>query len=201
MSRSTVIGLGIVCIILLVGLVGAMLYYNMQMKTLSNDKNALTNYNSQLETWLAGNITQLQNQYNDYVASHHYTESEYNSLSSQNTNLQGQVDSLQNQVNSLEAPKLIEVNLKADDNRPSQQQTYLHVYGYVCNVGTDTAYNAILYVEAFQGTVLTFNTTISLGTINGGSYTSVNSQVVYPGNFLTSWRVWSSPTGINLSWG
>jgi hypothetical protein len=50
-----------------------------------------------------------------------------------------------------------------------------------CNVGTDTAYNATLYVEAFQGAVLTLNTTISLGTINGGNYTSVDSQVVYPG--------------------
>jgi len=182
--RSVAIALGIICILLVVGLAGAVAIYmpmindkDTKISSQASQISSLQAQNNQLQTWLDGNA-------------------------SQNANLQGQADSLQNQVNSLEAPKLIEVNLTADDNRPPPpQQTYLHVYGYVCNVGNDTAYNATLYVEAFHGAVLTLNTTISLGTINGGSYTSVNSQVVYPGFPLTAWHVWSSPTGINHSWG
>jgi len=182
--RNVAIALGIICIVLAVGIVGAIAVCipmindkDSEISSQASQISSLQAQNNQLQTWLDGNV-------------------------SQNANLRGQADSLQNQVNSLEAPKLIEVNLTADDNRPPPpQQTYLHVYGYVCNVGTDTAYNAILYVEAFNGAVLTLNTTISLGTINGGSYTSVNSQVVYPGFPLTAWHVWSSPTGINHSWG
>jgi hypothetical protein len=68
-------------------------------------------------------------------------------------------------------------------------------------VGVNTAYNTVLYVQAWIGAVLAFNTTISLGTINGESYTSVNSQVAYSGNALTTWQVWSRPIGINIFWG
>jgi hypothetical protein len=191
--RNIAIALGIICILLIAviasfsitGISAQNSYNNLQkqnkqLQSWLDDNKTLLN---QTQTWLDGNITN----HNNYVNDHHNTDEEYNSLSSQ--------------IADLQAPKLIEVNLKAEDNRPAQQQTYLHVYGYVCNVGTDTAYNAILYVEAFQGVVLTFNTTISLGTINGGNYTSVDSQVVYPGYALTAWQVWSSPTGINHSWG
>jgi hypothetical protein len=132
---------------------------------------------------MQSNYQNEQNIYNNYVNDHHHTDEEYNSA-----------------IASKPA-KLIQVNLKAEDNRPFLQQSYLHVYGYVCNVGGDTAYNAVLYVEAWIGAVLAFNTTISLGTINGESYTSVDSQVAYSGNALTTWQVWSNPTGISMSWG
>jgi len=213
--RNLAVTLGIICIILAVGLVGVFAYYTM---TLNNKNSAYDNYVSnhgifnsdydilisqntnlqtqvnQLQAWLDGNKT-LLNQTETWL------DDNITYYNSQLVNLQNQNTDLQNQIADLQAPKLVEVNLKAEDNRPAQQQTYLHVYGYVCNVGTDTAYNATLYVEAFQGVVLTFNTTISLGTINGGNYTSVDSQVVYPGYALTAWQVWSSPTGINHSWG
>jgi hypothetical protein len=89
-SRSTAIGLGVVCIILIAGLGGIVFYYNMQLDTLNNDKAALADYKSKLETWLVGNITQLQSQrdslqrdYNNYIASHHHTDSEYDALQNQ----------------------------------------------------------------------------------------------------------------------
>jgi hypothetical protein len=63
--RSTAIELGLVCIVLLASLVGVLFYYSMQVSTLNNDKNTLTNYKNQLEIWLAGNITDLQDQVND----------------------------------------------------------------------------------------------------------------------------------------
>jgi predicted PurR-regulated permease PerM len=75
-GRSIAIALGIVCVILIAGLIGAIAYYT----TVINDKNSgyssyasdhshtdsdynsLANSKSQLETWLAGNITSLQGQ-------------------------------------------------------------------------------------------------------------------------------------------
>jgi hypothetical protein len=56
-------------------------------------------------------------------------------------------------------------------------------------------------VEAFQGRVLAFNTTISLGTINGESFAAyVDEKVPYVGSELTTWRVWSRPYGIDWTW-
>jgi predicted PurR-regulated permease PerM len=63
--RSVAIALGIVCIILLAGIGGAMAYYTMTINDKNTKYDALTNYKNQLETWLAGNITDLQNQVND----------------------------------------------------------------------------------------------------------------------------------------
>jgi hypothetical protein len=72
--------LGAVCIILVVCLIGVFAYYWMQVNTLNDEKNTLTathqtyvsthghinseydnldNYKGQLETWLAGNLTEL----------------------------------------------------------------------------------------------------------------------------------------------
>lgn len=61
MSRSPVIVLGIACIVLVAGLVGVILYDNLQLNTLSEYKATLTT------------------QYNDYVAGHHYTDQQYTS--------------------------------------------------------------------------------------------------------------------------
>jgi hypothetical protein len=149
-----------------------MLYYNMQVNTLNNDKDALANYKNQLETWLAGNVTQLQNQ-----------------IGSQN-----------NALDSLRNPWLIGV-ISAEDQRPWYGQSSLHVYGPVVNVGANSANNAVLYVEAFQGAVLAFNTTISLGTINGRSFANyVDATIAYNGYRLTKWHVWSQPSGIDWTW-
>lgn len=84
-NRNVAIGLGIICIILIAGLVGIFAYYWMQVNTLNDQKNnlntiyqdyssthshsnseydALVAYKNRLETWLAGNITQLQGQIN-----------------------------------------------------------------------------------------------------------------------------------------
>lgn len=69
-GKTFAIGLGIVCLVLAAGLVGAVSFYSIAI----NDKNE---------------------QYDNYVASHSHNDSEYNTLVSQNTSLQAQVNSLQ----------------------------------------------------------------------------------------------------------
>jgi hypothetical protein len=192
-GRSIAIALGVVCMILVIGLAGAVAYYTMMVNNKNADYDNIVDSKTKLEMWLAGNITQLNSQYNtlnityqNYMSTHSHTNSEY--------------DSLQSSYNALRAPLLIGI-LSTDDYRPWYGGASLHVYGNVVNVGRDTAYNAVLYVEAFQGAVLTFNTTISLGTITGISFaTYVDSSISYTGNALTQWHIWSQPAGIQWTW-
>jgi len=122
-GRTVAIALGIICIILAVGLVGAIADYTSIINGKDNTIATLTNQGNQLQTWLSGNET-LLNQiktwldenktslsltqtwlnanvtlYNNYVANHHYSDSDYDSLITQITNLQNQVTDLTNIVN------------------------------------------------------------------------------------------------------
>jgi hypothetical protein len=156
----------------------------------------ITNYNSQISD-LQNEIASLNSTYNDYVASHQHPNSDYNSLQSTYNNYVNdhsytneQYANLQSQIADLEAPNLIEVNLKSDDNHPFLGTEYLHVYGEICNVGTNTAYNCKLHVVAYQsGGVVAFDTLILLGTISGKSWTSVDASKTYSGSSLTSWTI------------
>jgi hypothetical protein len=73
-GRGVAVGLGIICILLAVGLVGVFAYYSMTL----NNKNSA---------------------YDDYVSSHSHSNSDYNSLNSQKTNLQNQVNDLNDILN------------------------------------------------------------------------------------------------------
>ena len=175
-SRSVAIALGIVAIIILVGLVGAIANYTSiisgkdnSIVTKDSQIQTLTSQKNQTQTWLDGNIT--------------YYNSQINSLNAQITDLENQID-------SLKAPKLITVHLMSDDNRPWLGTPYLHVYGYICNVGTNTAYNSKIHVVAYQsGGVIAIDTYITRGTISGESWTSVDSNIYYSGSELTGWTL------------
>jgi hypothetical protein len=175
-SRSVAIALGIVAIIILVGLVGAIANYTSiisgkdnSIVTKDSQIQTLTSQKNQTQTWLDGNIT--------------YYNSQINSLNAQITDLENQID-------SLKAPKLITVHLMSDDNRPWLGTPCLHVYGYVCNVGTNTAYNSKIHVVAYQsGSVVAIDTYIILGTRSGESWTSVDASPTYGGGALTGWTL------------
>jgi chaperonin cofactor prefoldin len=233
-GRNVAIALGIICIILAVGLVGAVANYtsiisgkdntivskDSQIQTLTSQKNQLQTWLegnetllnetqtwlngnrtllSQTQTWLNGNLTlidTLNTQITNLQDQISGLNSQISSLNAQITSLQNQITYLQNQIDTLKAPKLIKVNLRADDNRPWLGTPYLHVYGYICNVGTNWAYNCKLHVVAYQsGGVVAIDTYITLGTITGESWTSVDSSVYYSGSALTSWTItpeWTS---------
>lgn len=156
--------------------------YETQISSLNSQISSLTSHITQLQTWLNGNITY----YNSLVNT---LQSQVASLNAQITSLNSQITNLQNQINALKAPKLIKVDLEADDNRPWLQTPYLHVYGYVCNVGTNIAYNCKLHAIAYQGGVVAIDTYITLGTVSGESWRSVDSAIYYTGSALTSWTV------------
>ncbi|MEM2915070.1 MAG: hypothetical protein QXH91_06710 [Candidatus Bathyarchaeia archaeon] len=193
--------------ILVAGLIGAIANYTSIISGKDNtilakdsEIQTLTNQKNQLETWLDGNKTLLQQQIQQLETwlndNRTYYENEINSLTIQIINQQATITNLQNQIDALKAPKLIKVNLRADDNRPWLGTPYLHVYGYICNVGTNTAYSSKIHVVAYQsGGVVAIDTYITLGTIYGESWTSVDSNIYYSGSELVSWTLtleWTS---------
>jgi len=83
-------------------------------------------------------------------------------------------------------PKLYIGNLKRVHNRPSLQTPYLRIYGEVWNVGKRTAHNCKIKVVAYQGTVKAIDTEISLGSIDSNRKKSVDENIYYNGENLTS---------------
>lgn len=93
-ARTTAIALAVLCILLLVGIVGTVIYYN---QTINNQNTAYAN---------------LQSQNSAYMNDHSHTNEDYESLKSQLTDAQNQlstannqsiVTNLQNQINSLQS--------------------------------------------------------------------------------------------------
>ena len=166
---------------------------------------------------LIGRLNFLNTTYQDYVLSHNYTNDQYYSIIEQYNSLYGQYNSLntkyqnyvsthihtnseynslQSQVNNLTAPKLIGVDLGGVDTRPLSGRPYLHVSGYVCNVGTNTANNSKIHAILYQsGEVVAEDTYITLGIINGESWIDVDSNIYYNGLPLTGYNItleWTS---------
>jgi len=164
----------------------------------------------QLQTWLSGNITNyesqitnLQNQitslqfqigslnstYQDYMATHGYTNDEYWDLYANYTQENWWHHYYENLTLALKAPKLSVLSVYSGDVRPWLGTPYLHVYGEVWNVGSDTAYNCRLHVILYQGSVVAEDTYVNLGTISGENKKSVDANIYYNGDALTSWSI------------
>jgi cell division protein FtsB len=116
-------------------------------------------------------------------------QTQVSTLQNEKQSLQSQVSNLQNEIESLKSAKLVEVDLQAYDNRPWLQDSYLHVVGCIANVGTHTAYNCKLHVTLHQGEVIAGDTYISIGTISGEAWKSVDSRVYYEGGALSGYSV------------
>ena len=139
-SRSGAVLLGIICIVLVAGLAGAMIYYS------------------------------------NYVSNHSHNNADY--------------DYLNSQYQAMWAPKLVGVNLVANDNHPWFSSAYLNVNGYVVNVNNNWAYNCELLVLAYGVSgVLAINETIPLGTMPGQGYYQVNQNLDYSSGSITSYTI------------
>jgi Tfp pilus assembly protein PilN len=199
--RNITIGVGVLCGILLIALAYSVVIYNSMLR----DKDAqIASLNSQIAT-LGGNpnpntstevsdlqaqIASLQKQLNDLQSQLTQKNADINSLNSQISSLTSQINSLNSQLDSLKAANVVEVNLKSDDSRPFLGTPNLHVYGELCNVGTNTANNVKLHVVAYQsGGVVAIDTYILVGSMNGESWTSVDGAPTYGGGSLTSWTI------------
>lgn len=166
--RNAVIGVGVLCAVLMVALAYSVFTYTAMLQDKDATIASLRGQSSQTPDTSDKDaiIADQQNQIN---------------------NLQGQISSLNSQIDGLKSAKLISVSLKADDSRPFLQTPRVHVYGYVVNVGTNTANNAKIHVVLHQsGGVIAEDTYIELDSIGGESSRSVDTNVFYEGSEITS---------------
>ena len=94
----------------------------------------------------------------------------------------------QEEINNLKKPKLVAV-VQGSDERPLLQSSFLHLTGYVFNVGKDIARDCSLHVILYQGNVVAVDTYIRLGNINGEKGISVDDEIYYQGASLTDYSI------------
>ena len=172
---------------------GNITYYSSQIASLQAKISDLQNQMVQKEKQIAD----LQNEVNGKNKTITEKNTEIADLRRQIANLQTQIEALQNQVtllqnqlNILKAPKLIVVELRVEDIRPWLQTPYLHVYGYICNVGTNAANESKLHIIAYQGDgVVAKETDILLGSIPGESRAYVDANIYYTGSPITKYEI------------
>jgi hypothetical protein len=97
-GRDVAIALGIICILLIAGLGGAFAYYTMVIYSKENELASANNTISQLNN----NITNLQNQDKQLQTWLDGNETLLNQTQAKNTNLQNQIDSLNSNVTNLQ---------------------------------------------------------------------------------------------------
>jgi hypothetical protein len=105
--RTVALALGVICILLIAGLGGAIAYYDSEYKSLNSQNTNLQATNDQLQTWLNGNKTLLNQTQTWFDNNITYYNSQISSLDSQIINLTNEKNQLQTWLNgnipSLEA--------------------------------------------------------------------------------------------------
>jgi len=96
----------------------------------------------------------------------------------QNINSQGQIA----------IPKLISIDLKYTDDRSNANAPFLHITGYVVNVGNVKANNCTIHVNAIQNANATaLYTTGTIVSLDAGNYTAIDVQFPYTGQALVAY--------------
>jgi predicted nuclease with TOPRIM domain len=145
-----------------------------EIQTLRTEQNTLQ---SQVNT-LHEQKNALNATYQEYKSTHSHSNSKY--------------DALEAERDLLKAPKLSTLSLHSMDERPELGTPRLRIYGEVWNVGNDIAYDCRLDVVAHQGTVKAIDTQIFVGTIFGENGKSIDDEIHYSGEALTSWSITAS---------
>jgi uncharacterized coiled-coil protein SlyX len=214
-SRSVAIGLGIICIVLIAGVGGAMAYYTVAINgknstinskdatinqldaTIADQNNTiasldanittLTNEKNQLQTWLDGNETLLN-----------LTEVW---LNGNITYYNSQITNLQNQLINFTDAKPGFTDLTAVDNRTNPEMPFLNINGTIHNFGIDStpwvweeteSYYALIVKAYHNDGSVALETTLENSTIlsiNGQSSINVDLNYYYNGSALASWTV------------
>ena len=111
-----------------------------------------------------------------------YYYSEMNNKDTQIQLLNDQLDSIQAQIANQTAPNLITLGMNYNDDRTNQTAPFLHVTGYIVNVGTTKANNCTLHAYAIQNDNATaIDTSMQIEPINAGAYQKIDLQFPYIG--------------------
>lgn len=116
------------------------------------------------------------------------------SLNNQKDDAVSCVEDLNGEIEQLRAGRVMS-KLGLYDNRDNAMQPYIHVYGFVWNVGTEAVFDCKIHVVGKQGDVVAVDTYIELGTLTGyvinpqTSIEEIDERVYYTGSKLTDTRV------------
>jgi hypothetical protein len=144
-----------------------------------------------VEEWLRENVSYYEGEISSLREELEFRELEVEAL-------KAQVAELQSRLEALRGARLIMVNLKGEDVRPFLGNPYLHVYGAVCNVGFETAYNSRLHVVAYQADgVVAIDTYVILGDVEAGTWRNVDAKIYYTGGALANWIM--TPEWVNMT--
>ena len=106
-----------------------------------------------------------------------------------------QIANLQSQ-SQLTTPKLVSVGLQYTDNRTNSNEPFLHITGYVVNVGNAEANNCTIHVDAYQnGNVTALDTSATITSLDAGAQEAIDLQFPYTGQALvdyTSYLAWTN---------
>jgi len=169
-------------------------YYSTNAE-LENQVNSLVTERDNLKAQVSSLVAEKDEQVNSLVTERDNLKEEVNSLVTERGDLEAQIIFLQNQISDLEddverlnAPKLVTA-LAVTDQRPIWGTPYFEISGTVWNVGTYTATNCRLHIILYQGSAIAEDTYISLITINGESYRTVDEKIFYAGTKITDWEI------------
>jgi hypothetical protein len=105
-----------------------------------------------------------------------------------------QIIDLQTQIANLTAatgPKLVSIGLQYTDNRTLTNSSFLHVTGYVCNVGNARANNCVIRISAIQnGNITAIDTSAVISAIEAGAYKLIDIQFPYAGQPLIAYSAY-----------
>jgi len=204
MSRETYRGLTIfltvLCVVLLLGLAFTVSNYGSSLREKDEVIASLNDRLNTVEEWLRENVSYYEGEVYSLREELESRELEAEALKAQVEALKAQVAELQSRLEALRGARLIMVNLKGEDARPFLGNPYLRVYGAVCNVGLETAYNSRLHVVAYQADgVVAIDTYVILGDVEAGTWRNVDAKIYYTGGALANWTMtpeWVSMTEV-----
>jgi hypothetical protein len=204
-SRIAAIALGLICIVL----AGFSAYLVAAYNSKQNNLNIVQNQNNQLQTWLTGNETLLNQTEANNIQLQAWLDGNKTLLRLTESWLNGNVTyynstitSLQNQLSNFTSAKLGLSNLTVEDNRTSPQAPSLYISGVVYNSGTSNsadsshwpnyAYFGSISVKAYHADGSTaIDTWHDLDNIGGQSSINVTFNIGYSGAALASWTIYA----------
>jgi uncharacterized protein YoxC len=152
-GRGVAIGLGIICILLAVGLVGVFAYYTMTL----NNKNSA---------------------YDDYVSSHSHSNSDYDSLNGQKTNLQNQVNDLTSNLNLEKSEVWVTSQTVSQPSGSYNFWTHSATYAGYVTVNVESSTTDKTYIEVlWSAHGINYDNKISVGVSGTGVFPVLPSSV------------------------
>lgn len=152
--------------------------------------------------WFFIKSENLQNQVNSFEDEKSQLQTSIAELQNQVTTKDTEIADINEQINDLREAKLMNVGTGASDHREGDSP-YLHVYGYVCNIGREIAYNAKIHVTADhingETAIDTYITMGQLPSLSEGSVYVLQQFITYDGSNIDIGTVTITPEWTNES--